>query len=399
MATMRRSVHACAAVLLAVAIPSTAKAQDSRAEELAAEQAEKSAALHPYEPNSLEKRLIRLERLFLDPPPVYAYVGSVLRGGWMAVGPGYRGTLGDLSRYDVHGAWSLKNYKTVDGFVRLSEIGDGQVRIDLRGSWLDAPEVSFWGTGDGSSPENKTSYRHRATTAGAVARFQATKVFAVGGGFDATAYDIGHGAGATSVEERFSLEELPGLSVNTNYIKTQVFAEADSRRSPGYTRRGGLYRVEWHEYRETSNGPFSFHRFDAEVNQFLPVLRENWVIALRALTTLTGTDTGQRVPFFLLPDLGGGRELRGYSSWRFRDRQRILLTAEYRWTAGNFVDMALFLDAGKVVAEPSDVNLDGLRTTYGIGVRFHTPLSTVMRVEFAHTDEGNGVVFAFGPSF
>jgi hypothetical protein len=224
----------------------------------------------------------------------------------MAVGPGYRGTLGDLSRYDVHGAWSLKNYKTVDGFVRLSEIGDGQVRIDLRGSWLDAPEVSFWGTGDGSSPENKTSYRHRATTAGAVARFQATKVFAVGGGFDATAYDIGHGAGATSVEERFSLEELPGLSVNTNYIKTQVFAEADSRRSPGYTRRGGLYRVEWHEYRETSNGPFSFHRFDAEVNQFLPVLRENWVIALRALTTLTGTDTGQRVPFFLLPDLGGG---------------------------------------------------------------------------------------------
>jgi outer membrane translocation and assembly module TamA len=76
-----------------------------------------------------------------------------------------------------------------------------------------------------------------------------------------------------------------------------------------------------------------------------------------------------------------------------------LLTGEYRWTAGNFVDMALFLDAGKVVAEHSDVDLEKLRTTYGIGVRFHTPAATVMRIEIAHTHEGNGLIFAFGPSF
>ena len=42
--------------------------------------------------------------------------------------------------------------------------------------------------------------------------------------------------------------------------------------------------------------------------------------------------------------------LRGYPSWRFRDRNRLLLTGEYRWTAGQFVDMALFVDAGKVAA-------------------------------------------------
>ena len=398
MVWMRLSVHAFAVVLL-VGVSSVARAQDTRAEELAAEQAQKSTDLHPYEPTLFERRLVRVERAFVNPPPLYAYIGSVMRGGWMAVGPGYRGTFGDSSRFDVHGAWSLKNYKTVDGFVRLSEIGDDRIRIDLRGSWLDAPKVSFWGTGDGSSVTNKTSYRHRATTGGAVARLQATPVFAVGGGFDAVAYDSGPGTAGTSVEQRFSPGELPGLGLSTNYLRSQLFAEVDWRQSPGYTRRGGLYKVEWNTYRETTNGPFSFRRLDVEFNQFIPILRENWVIALRALTSLTDADTGQRVPFFLLPDLGGGGELRGYPSWRFRDRQRILLTGEYRWTAGNFVDMALFLDAGKVVAEHSDVDLEKLRTTYGIGVRFHTPAATVMRIEIAHTHEGNGLIFAFGPSF
>ena len=61
--------------------------------------------------------------------------------------------------------------------------------------------------------------------------------------------------------------------------------------------------------------------------------------------------------------------------------------------------MALFFDTGKVVARRAELDLDKLRTTYGIGVRFHTPAATTMRIELAHAHEGNGLVFAFGPSF
>ena len=132
----------------------------------------------------------------------------------------------------------------------------------------------------------------------------------------------------------------------------------------------------------------------------MPVLHANWVFAFRALVSTTTTDEGDRVPYFLMPDLGGSNELRGYPSWRFRDRHRMLLTGEYRWTAGNFVDMALFLDAGKVVPEREDLTLSDLNTSYGIGVRFHTPLATVLRVELAKTQtDGIGLVFAVGPSF
>ena len=52
-----------------------------------------------------------------------------------------------------------------------------------------------------------------------------------------------------------------------------------------------------------------------------------------------------------------------------------------------FIDMAVFGDAGKVTAHRSDLNLDGLKTDGGLGFRFHGPLATPLRLDFA---KGNG---------
>jgi hypothetical protein len=128
-------------------------------------------------------------------------------------------------------------------------------------------------------------------------------------------------------------------------------------------------------------------------------MRERWVIAMRALASTTNAAAGNDVPYFLMPDLGGSDMLRGYPSWRFRDRNRLLLTGEYRWTAGRFADMSLFLDAGKVAPRTSDLSFQDLRKSYGIGVTFHTLTSTVLRAEVARTDEGTALVLSFSPSF
>jgi outer membrane protein assembly factor BamA len=188
-------------------------------------------------------------------------------------------------------------------------------------------------------------------------------------------------------------------TANPTYLRGHVFAEADWRQSPGYSTRGGLYRVDWSDYRQKSSGPYSFSRVDAEVQQFLPFVRENTVIALRALASGATTSGDGRVPAVLLPDLGGSHTLRGYPSWRFRDRNRVLVTGEYRWRAGHFVDMALFVDAGQVAARWSDLDFQKFRKTYGLGMSFHTPLSTVTRIEVARTGEGTALVFSFSPSF
>ena len=68
---------------------------------------------------------------------------------------------------------------------------------------------------------------------------------------------------------------------------------------------------------------------------------------------------GQQIPFFMLPALGGGSSLRGYSSWRFRDQNSLLLQAEWRIMVNRYLDMAFFYDAGKVTARTTDLDLDG----------------------------------------
>src|SRR5688572_25166017 len=116
--------------------------------------------------------------------------------------------------------------------------------------------------------------------------------------------------------------------------------------------------------------------------------------SVRASTT--DADAGNEVPFFLMPDLGGSAELRGFSNYRFRDRHSILATAEYRWYAQEYVEMAIFYDAGKTVPRRGDLDFSGLKSDVGIGLRFHTPRATVLRFEAARSTEGLRLIFGFG---
>ena len=140
---------------------------------------------------------------------------------------------------------------------------------------------------------------------------------------------------------------------------------ASTRVRPPATRgRGGLYELSYHNYADRDD-TYSFDRLDAEVVQHIPILRENWVISLHGLlqTTLDDADT---VPYFLMPSLGSGSTLRAYSSWRFRDRHSMLMSAEWRWIPNRLgLDMALFYDTGKVTPRFRDISWNGLAERRG----------------------------------
>ena len=53
-----------------------------------------------------------------------------------------------------------------------------------------------------------------------------------------------------------------------------------------------------------------------------------------------------------------------------------------------FLDTAFFYDAGKVAARTADLDLDGLKSDYGFGFRFHGPFATPLRIELAKSHEG-----------
>jgi len=398
----RRWAHAALAVSFTVGLGTMAVpalAQQTREEALATAQADKATELHPYVPSVAERRIERLTRLMVPRVGWYPFIGSIFPGGSVAAGPGYRARFGGSGRVDAHVARSVKSFTGAETFVALPEMSSGRVQAALLANWTDAPEVRFYGVGPASSVDNKTQLSYRATTADGSIRVNAARWVAVGG---AIGYlDVGTGPAPDSgpAPPMFSSSNVPGLGSGAAFVRTRVFAQVDSRVSPGYATSGGLYRIDVSRYAASGSGPYNFTRADAEVVQLIPLLRENWVIALRALQSVTQTRGANVVPYFLMPDLGGGGALRGYPSWRFRDRNRTLFSAEYRWMANRFVEMALFTDAGTVTPRLRDVGRSRLHTSYGIGGRLHSPAATMLRIDLAKTSEGMGLVVAFGPSF
>jgi len=378
---------AAATVLIVVLCAGAAFAQSGREQELAEQRAKKATQLHPYEPTRLEREMERLDRVLSTERSAYLFMGSALEGGGLTLGPGYRTRYADTGTFEAHAGWSVRNYRTANAAFGLPAFARGRIHVEMSGNWIEAPSVAFYGLGNESLKGDRGGFFYRGTTVGVSSNLQAAKFFAVGGGVDYM--DFASRSADTAV---------PSV-LNPSYRRASAFAQVDTRTSPDYSRKGGLYRLDWSSYDQTNEGRNNFRRVDAEVQQYVPLLRENWVIALRALASSTSTGADQNVPYFLMPELGGTQLLRGYPSWRFRDRDRLLLTAEYRWTAGPFVDMAAFVDAGKVAHRNADLNLRGLKTSHGLEFSLHTPTRTIARIEIARSREATTLSLSFNPSF
>jgi len=367
------------ALVVLLHVPGVAFAQDTRAEEVARLQAEKAQQLRPYEPSRGEKAIDLASRMLAAGHGAYPWVGSAYPGGSFTLGAGYRHSLGDTGVYNLLGGWSVKNYKVARADVKLPEFAHRHIVITAHGGWLDAPEVAFYGLGNDSPKDGKTTYEYTPTTVGATGTLRLTNWLSAGAGADYLSVD-------SSIAD-------------VTYLVSRAGVGIDWRPAPDYSRRGGLYRLEWTSHDDRDVGTFTFRQLEAELVQLLPLFHESSIIALRGLATTTDVDAGQTIPVFMLPSLGGGTNLRGYPSWRFRDRHRLLLSAEYRWTPAQVIDMALFADAGKVAANRSDLYLDGLKSDIGIGVRLHGPSFTALRLDFARGREGWVINIGGGAAF
>ncbi|HEX7019159.1 MAG TPA: hypothetical protein VF159_04060 [Gemmatimonadaceae bacterium] len=399
MAYHSRSLTAALGVALLALQISPASAQETREALIVAEQEKKAAELKPYEPGAAERWAVALRREFIgDPNGFYPLFASVYSGGGLTLGAGYRRFYGDRTHWDVQGLYSIKGYKLIE--LSTTSWGHARGRVDLRAraGWRDATQVAFYGLGIDSS-DLRTDFRMKQAYVGGELKARPGAFTVFGAGVMYEDYTLEEPTGPNPwVEDVFSSDTAPGIGVSPAYVHTMVSGGIDWRPSPGYARRGGLYEIRYHNYADR-DGVFSFDRVDAEIVQHVPILRENWVISLRGLVQTTLDDDDQ-VPYFLLPALGSGSTLRAYSSWRYRDRHSLLLNGELRWIPNRLgLDMAVFYDMGKVTPRWDDLSLDGLKSDVGIGVRFHGPYATPLRVEVAYGREGPHLVFAGSAAF
>lgn len=399
-----RRLLSVAVLVIAALTPSLIAAQDSRAEVIAREQAAKQRELEPPRPNGAERFIDRLEDWGLiagQPRGVYPWFGSVYPGGGFAAGAGVRVPVGDDGAFNVYGGYSIASFARAEATLTLPSFASGRARVTLNGSYIDAPDVRYFGVGNESSKDNATRFGYTPIRAGAMLDIRVGRRGWIGGGVTFIDVETSSGRTEPSIEDRFSPANTPGLAVSKfTYINSSAQIGVDWRRPLGYSGRGGMYRLQFDDYRERDLDLYSFKSVEAEALQLIPILRANWVIALRGLATITDIDESSTVPFFVLPAIGGGSTVRGYPDFRFRDRNRLVMNAELRWTPARFMDMAVFYDTGKVSARREDLDFQDLKESYGIGMRFIGMAGYVFRLEVAHSREHAArMLFSAGGAF
>ena len=371
-----------------------AAAQSTRAETIAEQQAEKAKQLGVEGPSRGEQ-IIR--RVLLSPlltgGGLYPWFGSVFSGTGMALGAGYLKPLENNARINIQTGFSLNNSMMVRGEATAPELWRGMLRVDGSAQWLDARGVSFYGSGQDSSRLARERYDYKPLELSATATLRPIRYVSLSGGYSFLDIDT------TRDVPRFTPQEMPGIDRNLTYHVTRATVALDWRTSPGYSTRGGYYRATFERNHEQDALPYSFNAREFELVQLVPLLREQFVFAARGLMTLTTPDRGHQVPVMLAPFLGSGSTLRGFVNRRFSDRNRVLLTGEYRWRPSRYLDMALFMDAGQVAANRDDFDLAAFETSWGLGARFHGPNFNALRIEVARGREGTRLVFSGGQAF
>jgi outer membrane protein assembly factor BamA len=160
-----------------------------------------------------------------------------------------------------------------------------------------------------------------------------------------------------------------------------------------------MYRATVAAYSDRDAGTYSFRRYEVEGAQFVPLFTPKWILALHGWEVFSDTSSGEVVPFYLLPSLGGQNTLRGYQDYRFHDRNMQSFNAESRWALFGHVDAAAFVDAGKVAPRAGDLDFKQMKKSYGVGLRVHNAASTLARLDVGHGTEGWHVFFKVSDSF
>ena len=385
-------IYALIALLL---FASPAAAQSTRVEAIAEQQAEKAKHVGVEGPSEAERviRRVLLSPLLNGGEGLYPWFGSVYAGTGIGLGAGFLKRFENAAYFNIQSGISINRSMLLRGTFAAPELWRGRMQFETSAQWLEARGVSFYGFGQDSARLARERFDFTPKDIGANVTIKPMRFISMNGAYTFMNFD------SHREVPRFFGADAAGMDEELNYHVTRGTLAFDWRPASAYSTRGGYYRASVERNQEADGRPYSFVAQEYEVVQQLPLVREQFVLAARGLMTLTSPDSGDDVPVMLAPYLGSGSALRGYANRRFTDRNRVLLTGEYRWRPSRYLDMALFLDAGQVARDRHDFNLDEFDVAWGIGARFHGPTFNALRIEVARGREGFRLIFSGSQPF
>jgi hypothetical protein len=404
-----------AGLLLAGVVSSSAQQQateapTTREEAIATERADKVAELWPERQSPMVDTVNRLvERGFsegLDSgqgangPPIV--LGGMRPGQGFTAGAGYRRSdlWAERLGYRATARGTLQGAYLFDFNLDFQGLRTERFSVRWYSKYESSPDIDFYGLGDSSPKENHTSFAYDDLTSDVDASYQAFRHMRLGftGGYLRADTARGHDD-FPPIDEVFPPEEIPGFQEDTKFTRIGAFIDFDFRDSKTGPRSGGVYGMRYREYWDIDRKTFAFRQTEYEFQQYIPYYNKGRVIAIRSAIVLTFPKEDNQVPVYLQPVLGGNDDLRGFGGYRFRDNHSVYLGVEHRWHASSNLDVAAFVDAGKVVPLKRDVDPSRLNYSGGIGFRVRVRSAIVSRTDFAVSREGFRLVWTFSDIF
>jgi len=205
-------------------------------------------------------------------------------------------------------------------------------------------------------------------------------------------------AGARSLGVEFSPSlDAPGLAWKRDYLRVASELAWDNRDDARLTRGGQFVSVRLDSYEGLSQTP-GFTRIGIDARHYQRLGSDRHLLALRGMASLADSN-GVHVPFYLQDSLGGGSILRSYSEHRFSGDKILAFSAEYRFQATSWLQLAAFVDGGRAWDGFDALGSDGFRTSTGLGLRFTTRSRVLLRLDAATGAEGTRFNVKVGYAF
>jgi outer membrane protein assembly factor BamA len=294
------------------------------------------------------------------------------------------------SKLNLGASAGLRGRKQLQADFTRIELMANSLWADLLLRYRFLSDESFFGIGPNPSLDNRTNFAHRQAAAAArlTAGLTPSLSLEIKSGIEFNRVLAGRDNSVPSTDEIYSEIDLPGLETEAGLASVEFTTHLDSRDRPSNPLSGSRASLGAGLFRGLEED-FGFYKLRADFTHHLDLFY-NRALVLRVAAEFTEPMSGRGIPFYYLSELGRQESIRGFKRGRFRERDMLLGSVEYRYPIWRRAVYArLFLDFGKVACSlGSDSYGDNLHTGVGCGIVAWGDDGAVVRMTLARSKDG-----------
>jgi hypothetical protein len=283
--------------------------------------------------------------------------------------------------------WDLGRQRYQIGLEDV-KFGGGIFWSGVRLRYWKLPTESFFGIGPESDFSTESNFTQEQTMARIETGIKLHRIWTFGArlGYDYTNISAGGDPALPSTTDQYTPESLPGLEENVEIVYGGMTLQLDSKDHPGNPTRGFEAVFAGGLHQQVNSDDFGYWKYSADLTRYLHLFYDR-VLVLRVAAQRMDPLEDRSIPFYDLSELGRKETIRGFSRGRFRDRDLILATAEYRYPIWRNwdeygIDFLLFADAGQVSPDLfEEASWDNFQTGLGFGMRLWDQDGLALKLE------------------